>query len=93
VVCIGFKGKYFPLLQCLPNLGTKTLVYKTCPQLFQKGLGVSSEESQTTISHNFSHWRFHVLPMEGIKNFTPLFLKEKDEFSKSSQNGVFLRML
>jgi len=90
VVHTQFKGKHFPLLHCLPKLGTKTLVYKTCPQLFQEGLGVSTEESQTTqlfsleIPHsaNGRHQKFH----------TP-FLKEKNEFSKSSQNGVLLRIL
>jgi hypothetical protein len=77
VVHTQFKGKHFPLLHCLPKLGTKTLVYKTCPHFSKKGLGVSTEESQTTMSHNFSHLRFHVRPMEGIKNFHTPFLKEK----------------
>jgi hypothetical protein len=53
------------------------------PTTFPKRVGsYSTEESETTMSHNFSHWRFHIRPMEGIKKFYTPFLKEKMKILK-----------
>jgi hypothetical protein len=77
VVHTQFKGKHFPLLHSLPKLGAKTLVYKTCPQLFPKRVGSKYQgEPDNNVTQLFSleiprsangrHQKFH----------TP-FLKEK----------------
>ncbi len=87
-----FKGKHFPLLHCLPKLGTKTLVYKTCPQLFQKGLGVTVPRRERQQCHTtfligdstFGQWK--------ASKISHPFSQRKNEFSNSSQNGVLLRI-